>query len=97
MTADRVGPVSSPEQAAREQRDSKPTSPSLELNGGTSTVEGQNTKAKKPLSFYMSITMLALVALVVSWEATTLAVAIPVCSPKYWFKSFKFFFHFMGF
>ncbi|KAF5025546.1 hypothetical protein F66182_2354 [Fusarium sp. NRRL 66182] len=34
-------------------------------------------KPKKPLSFYMSIVMLALVALTVSWDSTTLAVATP--------------------
>jgi len=70
----------------------------LELDDGLGTVEEeQAVKPKKTLSFYMSITMLALVAFVVSWEATTLAVAIPVRSPKYYFKSFEVLFHFLGF
>ena len=33
---------------------------------------------KKPFSFYMSILCLAFIVLVVSWDATSLAVAIPV-------------------
>lgn len=35
-------------------------------------------KPKKPVSFHLSILMLAIVALVVSWDSTTLAVATPV-------------------
>ncbi|KAF5005989.1 hypothetical protein FDECE_7615 [Fusarium decemcellulare] len=39
-------------------------------------------KSKKPLSFYMSILMLALVALTVSWDSTTLAVATPTITSR---------------
>lgn len=40
-------------------------------------------KPKKSISFYMSILMLALVALTVSWDSTTLAVATPVGTTIY--------------
>lgn len=35
-------------------------------------------KPKKSISFHMSVIMLAVVALTVSWDSTTIAVAIPV-------------------
>jgi len=87
----------SPEQPPRKRRGTGPSQP-FELDDGIGTVEEEHAaKPKKTLSFYMSITMLALVAFVASWEATTLAVAIPVRSPKSCFKSFEGLFRFLRF
>lgn len=41
----------------------------------------QRVSGKKPFSFWMSLLSLALTAIVTSWDATALAVALPVC-PK---------------
>ncbi|KAF7554949.1 hypothetical protein G7Z17_g2560 [Cylindrodendrum hubeiense] len=42
----------------------------------------QPSKPRKPFSFYMSVLMLALVALTVSWDSTTLAVATPTITSQ---------------
>lgn len=37
-----------------------------------------NQRGKKHFSFYMSILMLAMIALIVSWDVTALSLALPV-------------------
>lgn len=37
----------------------------------------------KSFAFYMSVLSLALMALITAWDATSLAIALPVCSSRY--------------
>ena len=59
-----------------------PTRPRVGEDDNDSQASGSQQltvpKPKKPFSFYMSILMLAIVALTISWDSTTLAVATPV-------------------
>jgi hypothetical protein len=54
----------------------------VELESGSDVAEGEPRAtvmpSKKPFSFYMSILMLGLMCILVSWDSTSLAVAIPV-------------------
>jgi hypothetical protein len=38
----------------------------------------QPSSRKKPLSFYISMLMLSMIALIVSWDVTALSLALPV-------------------
>ncbi|KAH7127491.1 major facilitator superfamily domain-containing protein [Dactylonectria macrodidyma] len=58
-----------PSQSGKGQGDTADHSPNMQ--------QSTLPKPKKTFSFFMSILMLALVALVVSWDSTTLAVATP--------------------
>lgn len=49
------------------------------LDDGTTPAEDTTKEAgKKPVSFFLSLLCLGIVVLIVSWDATSLAVALPV-------------------
>jgi hypothetical protein len=53
---------------------------------GTATVQDAGVEPtagdKKSLSFYMSVLMLSMIALIVSWDVTALSLALPVRTPN---------------
>lgn len=49
------------------------------IEGAENEAEPQQ-KSKKPPAFYMSLLALGLLSLITSWDATSLAVALPVSS-----------------
>jgi hypothetical protein len=67
-----VTPNSNPGDTEKQQSKS-----SIPLTSLATTVEAPR---KKPFSFYMSFLSLGLLALISSWDATSLAIALPVRS-----------------
>lgn len=45
---------------------------------GNVNLDASRRKAKKPFSFYMSVITLCLLSLITAWDATSLAIALPV-------------------
>jgi len=48
------------------------------IRTATPTVTILETSPKKPFSFYMAFLSIALLGLIISWDATSLAIALPV-------------------
>ncbi|KAI1171314.1 MFS general substrate transporter [Nemania sp. FL0916] len=64
-------------------RDADPAPTTRPVEGEQPVPTPLETRAnKKPFSFYMSLTCLGLVSLIVSWDATALSVAIPVIAAQ---------------
>jgi len=53
-----------------------------EPHAASTLEEGNIPRERKPFSFYMSILMLAMIGLIVSWDVTALSLALPVSRPR---------------
>ncbi|KAI1380414.1 MFS general substrate transporter [Hypoxylon crocopeplum] len=60
-------------------------SQSIEENGTRTTtvaIPASRSKTRKPFSFYMSVLALGMLSLITSWDATSLAIALPVITSE---------------